>query len=46
MPGGEVQNAPKNSFAISFMQLKWRRECKEGYMKVRESKAEIGLQGS
>ena len=38
---------PQNpSFAVSFMHLKLRREYKEDYMKVGESKVGIGSQDS
>ena len=41
------QNAlEKHSFATSFMHLKLRRESKEDYSKLGDSKAEIGLQDS
>ena len=35
-----------NSFAASVMHLKLKRECKEDYLEVRESKVGIGLKAS
>lgn len=47
MQGSKISNAPENNnFAASFMHLKLRRESKENYMEVGESKAGIGLQNS
>lgn len=44
MLGSKISNAPeKNSFAISFMHLRLRTECKEDYLGVGESKARQGL---
>ena len=44
MPGSTSSNAPKNNnFAPAFMNLKLRREFKKDHIKVRESKAGIGL---
>ena len=40
----KIPNMLENSFAASFMHLKLRRESKEGYMGVGESKVGIGLQ--
>lgn len=46
MPGTKISNAQENgSFAVSFIHLELRRECK-GYMKVGEGKEGIGLQDS
>lgn len=42
--GSKTSNAPENaSFAASFMHLELRRQCKEDYMRVGESKAGTGL---
>ena len=42
MPGSKISNALENdNFAVCVIDLKLRRESKEGYMKVGESK--VGL---
>ena len=47
MPGSKTSNAlESNSLAASFMHLGLRRECKEDYMEVGESKTGIGLQNN
>ena len=47
MKGSKISIAPEsNSFADSFMHLNLRREYKEDYMEVGESKLGIGLQDS
>lgn len=45
--GNKIANAPENdSCAVSFMCLELKREHKEDYMEVRESKGWSGLQDS
>ena len=45
MKGSKIVNSPENnSFAVSFIHLRLRREPKEDYTEVGESKAGIGLQ--
>lgn len=45
--GSKIPNALKNNnVAASFMHLKLRRGCNEGYMKVGESKVGTGLRNS
>lgn len=47
MLGSKLSNSPENvCFAVSFMYLDLRRECKQDDMRVRESKARVGLQTS
>lgn len=44
MLGSKISNAlENNSFAFSFMHLELRKEFKEDYTKVGESKVGIGL---
>ena len=44
MQGSKISNAPENnSFALSFMHLKLRREFKEGYSKMGESEEGLCL---
>lgn len=45
-PEAGSQMLCRKSFAVSFMHLELRREQKEGYMKVKENKIGMGLQGS
>lgn len=45
VPGSKISTAPKtNNFAASFMRLKLRREHKDDYLEVGDSKVRIGLQ--
>lgn len=42
----ETNASWNDSFAVSFVHLELRRECKKDYVRAAESKAEIGLRGS